>query len=590
MKTTKYTMTLAALLLGLASCNNNEEINTAGDREQVNLSAGVVTTIVADALTRADHPNVSAFTNRTFKLIVKDNNVLNPFGDITQKVTTGSVLTDTGINVDGIAVNPAKVILGTPLYWDDLGGIEANLKLIGVYPYNLTNGEFSVSDTQTSTAEGTENANDLMLAYCNSYHFNDRGTAANLPFEHRMAKVTLNLIGNGDGKVALSDINSVTLNGVYTKVNVDVDAGTVTTVTSGGKQNLTPFKEVSGMADCFTYTAIIAPANDIAAGNQIATITTVQGHTYHVTVSNACSLEAGKNNIFNVTLSKSGVTVSATIKSWEDNSLINEDVKLVRVNVTPIEGTDISEGSTLELKFKDAASKEYLIKYMATKKESDLYWEAMTSLYWDDIKFDGTNLLNVDAVLKIKNDAQPILEEKLYAGNTTISKASLVTGIISFAQMSHPLCKLEITINTTADSEAVDLKKITNVKLPGYPYKEYDLTTIPVSGTHVTGDITVANPSGEPTHIYTMYIFPQTIAKDKSLIDVTTDDQNGLVNIYQLFNKDNMGASVATSFAPNTSNKIIVTLRKSAIAVGSTVTVSPWTKGTDISGDGTITQ
>ncbi|MEG1544357.1 MAG: fimbrillin family protein, partial [Tannerellaceae bacterium] len=453
--------------------------------------------------------------------------------------------------------------------------------------------------------EGKDNANDLMLAYCASHKFADRKTAANLPFEHKMAKVTLNLIAGvtGNDKFDLSTINSVVLNQFPNAVTVNLGTRVVTPNTAN-KANITPFLEETITTPTATkiYTAIVAPGSIGGTSVKIATITTTTGHTYNVTVNKAYTLAAGKNNIFNITLNKSDVAVSATIKSWETNKIeIAETVQLVKITVGAITETKITEGSTLGLKIVDAANKTHSVTFTATTKAESsttaLYWVQNDSkLYWDDITFpsDGKGELKVDGVLKIKSTDKKPVEEYLYAGTTNITKAIITgtgtgegTGTISFTKMEHPLCKLNITITTTTTTgtDWVDLTKMTSIVLPNYPYSVYNMNTVPVSGTNTVADITVkkiTDPASDP-YKYTVYIFPQTIKAGSSLIDVTVTNE-ALSNVYQL------KTAADQVFAANTIYGITMTLKKTEIASNGKVTLVNWdTQGT-ISGDGTITE
>lgn len=605
MKTTKYTIAFATLFLGLASCNN-EEVSTSDNLGQVNLSAGIATTIVTDATTRlAADPKVSAFTNRTFRLLVKDNRTTsNLFTDIEQVVTTAST-TGSEIEVDGVTVKPAQVPLNPLLYWNDLGGINADLKFIGIYPSTVT----AIATTfiaATNQSVGSD-ASDLMLAYRPTYTYStDRTVAANLPFKHMMAKVTLNIKGGETGQVDLKDITSVVLTGCF-KNEVTIDWNTVTTagVPSATAVNITPYKETTPAptATNVTYTAIVAPTaagEKIAAGTQVATIT-AKGNEYKVSVTNECTLAAGKNNIFNITLTKSDIAATATITNWEDNVIPSGTSQLIEVAPALVNEDGVTNenkvtvDSKLLVTIQDKNNKKHTVTYAATNVDGVLRWIADKMLYWDDIAFNasGDTGVTADAILKLDGSGDP---DKLFVATqlTNIQKYA-TNGTLKFA-MKHALSKVVVTIQTTDDSspDKVLLTEIQKVELPNYYNYTVNAAAPFITKAANSGDINITDKKDPDSYVYTTYIYPQTVAVSNgtskaSLIDVTVGTSP--VNVYQLTTVLVNNTPLAEiNFEANKVYNITMTLKKSNIAATAKVTIAPWELGSTITGDGGITQ
>lgn len=196
----------------------------------------------------------------------------------------------------------------------------------------------------------------------NAYKFSEHETGKLLEFTHAMTKVTVNLTaGEGFPRTSSADpatayfqaAPTVTLLGFnYTgTVNVETKTSTPTTTT-----NITAYRDggtawASGGQHTTQYTALVFPGNQFPDATDILKIV-ADGNTYYVNATkiNAVNTEAsntfeqGKNYIFNITISKTAIVVTATIKDWID---VVADTETPKINVTATYGYTAGQaGST----------------------------------------------------------------------------------------------------------------------------------------------------------------------------------------------------------------------------------------------------
>lgn len=168
----------------------------------------------------------------------------------------------------------------------------------------------------------------------NAYKFSEHETGKLLEFTHAMTKVTVNLTaGDGFPRTTADDLATAyfeeaptvtLLDFNYTgTVNVETKASTTTDAT-----NILPYT-LSGGANSHTasYDALVFPGNTFDNATDILKIE-ADGNTYYVNATNInaamttaqsnTTFEPGKNYIFSITISKTSIEVTATIKDWVD--------------------------------------------------------------------------------------------------------------------------------------------------------------------------------------------------------------------------------------------------------------------------------
>ena len=608
-------------MAGAAACQNEEITPDNSGREEILLGAGSMTATVSTAPQTRAGGTTEAFTGKAIDVIMRDNRSITTgkHGDVSMSITTASDTYNADQSeISGVA--PAKVILNPKQYWDDWGGKDGSINFIGVYPQGkTTNGSDDITWTvQTDqSASGKYDASDLLLAYRGAYDFEHRKNAANLVtpanlhFQHVMAKITLNIKkGEGwgasesfDPKVKIVSVNYKGTIGITptTSGNDPVQPEDYTIEgqelinNASGPKEITPFVSTtptSGYAK--TVSAIIVPTiSGITNNTEIATVT-VGANTYSIKASEAAAkgFAAGVNTVFNVTVNKLGVLVSATIKDWDNGGEINQSVNIsVGSGQTGDSGVTPDNGSVLFATINNVST-------TYTKGASG--WTTNSPIYWDNVKFNGGNV-TPSAVLINATDSDTEANrkdaEKVFKGNAAVISSPVSN--ICFNSMIHPMAKVTIIIRsletTTGGVVPIDLgtdgANIQEVTLKGQ--QEYENCT---SGTNAftykaQADIKKANKKANTTdadyYAYEfdpIYVKPNTSAltSGNALVEAVVTI-NSIPNTYIL----KVPATPATQFKENGNYTIIMTISKTE--VGALVTINPWTENGTIGGDGSLT-
>ncbi|MEG1545226.1 MAG: fimbrillin family protein [Tannerellaceae bacterium] len=591
MELIKYGLTALSFFLSISSCSNDEPVTLEKSKEQVTFSAGLETTMTAGTKALATNPTVEAFTNKTFKLLVKDGRITTFLFTVQERTaTTTDVKTGTTIDVStGVAssngIDPASVALNSPLYWDDLGGKEANLNFFGVYPAtaSVTNNStitWSVGENQSSseTTPGA-NPNDLLLAYRPAYAYPDKSVAANLNFNHVLTKITLvvkkgiNFTTEFKPEAKLVDLPTQGTVNIQPAATAPFYPFTTTT----NSATITPTKAKDTAGDTYTYTAIVLP-NTLSKDQVFAQIV-IGNNTYNIVPGKEVSLAAGANNVFIVTVNKSDVAVSATVTGWTDIPTTTVEKQLITPVVTAIDDNVIIAGSRLYLTLMDnkTPANTYHATYKATTENGKLYWKVEgTPLYWDDITFPAS--LTASAKLNIgTTNKKEDLYEKILSDKITQMQTS-----ISFTGMTHAMSKVVIKIKqgngteVIAPSHAVGITDC--VILPSFKDCTINGGTV-TDATDTNIDVSFEKEETDAQSvkwdIYTTYIKPQNIAAKSPIINIKIGE-----NIYPVTAANDK----PFKFEANKSNIFSITIKKSGVAASATVT-----KWEDVTNDGITT-
>ena len=157
------------------------------------------------------------------------------------------------------------------------------------------------------------------------------GTASDLlVFTHAMTKMTVNLTPGEGFAENFQKTPTVTLLNFYYKGTVDVETKTSTASTADkGDIQLQP--GTVGALGMTPFSGLVFPGNQFANTDNIAKIE-ADGNIYYATAGklNAAisgadkTLLQGTNYVLNVTVNKTGVDVTATIKDWDTVTAANE--------------------------------------------------------------------------------------------------------------------------------------------------------------------------------------------------------------------------------------------------------------------------
>lgn len=527
MKTIKI-ITCFALSLFLLNCSNNKEIDGPEMLgEEVKLCAETHNIEIETSQTRA--PIIKAFDNKSFQLIVRDASSGSYF---TEKNSIASSQTAAG------GEDESPVIIDPKLYWDDLGGVNAKLELFGVYPKKKLTDDYGYSGDNINWSVTTDiNTSDLMLAYKDEYAYS-KTVAANLLFEHVLTKVSINLL-KGDGFDGDNLDNAIVTFNVPTTgtCNIKTKAATGT-----NKTTLEPTKSDG------SYTILTFPFKVETPGNsyELAVIT-IGDNTYKVSVKDL-DLQKGIHNIFNVTINKSEVTLTATLKDWDEKAS-TASAKLVTIGeftITDATDAKVTDGTTIAISITDKNSEVH----ERTFTYNDKSWTPDTPLYWDDMAYPFTS---VDALMILGGDTNKTNGDYIF----TASASNVALGeAIDLGEFKHPLVKLTITVTTATGSEVtnnVNLGGITKVEINNSFLFEVSGATIAEGSTALEA---VADGDSSTDYTYVTFMMPKKLTK---LCDITIDEDSKNTNVYPVTLK------TETSFEAGNHYKYTVEITKTKV-------------------------
>jgi len=348
MKTNKIILGISCLSL-LFSCSNEEGTTIIDtDKEEVEFSTNIYSaTVTEETRTRAN----DAFpAQEKMRIIVKDNTGTGYFSEINTIATAGTA-----------SGNENPLTLEEKLYWDDLGGKSAILKVIGIHPNTnkvITDNVISWEVPEVQT--GSFDAYDLKLAQPDPYSYGNKAQPLSLIFNHKLTKITMTLKGGGDFSVDELNTATVTFN-AYKQANYNI---VTNEITNKIQAPITPVKaEIKEGDDVigYSYTILTFP---FEAGAGLASII-IKGNTYTVN-ANAKSLDPGVHATFPVVIDKSEITVTGTVTDWTPEPGSSTSKKLVEVgnfNISGTTDTPIKGGSVATFVLTGSNNDNHTIEY-----------------------------------------------------------------------------------------------------------------------------------------------------------------------------------------------------------------------------------
>lgn len=357
----------------LIACNSEERITTDSNEEPsgpIKLSAGIVESSTK-ATTRSgaedNHANHQALTSDT-KLALRVSGTWTGHGNGTVIQTTTATVgatTGTGNLHNSLTCSPL-------LYWDDYGSADPDNATTGrtegltiygaaingkttapaVSDWNALSWEVPTNQTTTGNYPADK---DLLISNNvkadtgdGTYKFNERASGKLLEFTHALSKITVNLNANNgftggvfasDPEVRLtSNVATSTSNTewAYTTGSINITTGTVSSQATPAV--ITMWQAASAPAGYdITKEALVMPGSQFTSDGAIIARINADGNIYYVTAAEIRAkiagdskvTEAGKNYIINVTVNKTDIVVTATVKDWtnvtaaEDQPVIN---------------------------------------------------------------------------------------------------------------------------------------------------------------------------------------------------------------------------------------------------------------------------
>ena len=285
---------LAAAAISFAACSNNESDNQVQNPDNaIRLNASVGTTTRAASNIYGGGTNFDAGT--TVKVQVTDQAASNA-------VTYEAI---------DYTVGAAGALTGESTQYYPAGG--SNVNIYAYYPSNATT-TFTVTADQSDDA--AYKASDLMYASITGINKNSDAAARTLTFDHLLSKITVVLVkgtGMTDEEMARATVmlNDVIIKGTFTAASGTFAAAADETA---NKSDMTIGTGAG------SHSAIVVPQS--VAGKTLTVTIDNTDQTY--TFGTGISFAAAENNIYTLTLNKTGIEVTYTIGNWGDGSTGSE--------------------------------------------------------------------------------------------------------------------------------------------------------------------------------------------------------------------------------------------------------------------------
>ena len=308
MNTTKI-ISACAVLVALASCSSDHELSQQSAEDaaiRIQANVGGSTTRAADNIQGAQFDNGEHVCVYIYE---------HTDGQATYNYGDNGLLPCT-------ADNNGHLSFSQPQYFPANGN---GIDVYGVYPNSVMPGAaaFSVLTYQSDAAN--YRASDLMYASCVTNH--KKGTPVSLSFQHKLSKVTVELVAGKGFEGAEADLNDAEVKITNTSTKCTFDAinkngiGTISASTSSSDiQDITIGTWNSESKN--KMSAIVIPQT-VSAGKELFEVT-LNGinkpYKYKIPAGSGVTFSEGKVYNYKLTVNKAGIVVNSTITNWDDDS------------------------------------------------------------------------------------------------------------------------------------------------------------------------------------------------------------------------------------------------------------------------------
>ena len=567
-----YIVSIAALV----ACNS-EELNTSDTTDgEIRLSAATIGGNTAITTRTITPGSPKALTEGTAIALQVSGTWTGHTPSETVTLTTTATATAPTTTTNDLTLSPA-------LFWDDFGtadpnnkdtGREAGLTIFGV----ACDGEITVPTVGDWTAlawglgddqTGGISAKDLLLSNNvkgdNAYKFDSRDKGKQLEFYHALSKITVNIkAGTGftdnkftsDPEVVLT--SNTTTEWAYTSGTFDVTTGALKL----GSLNAVTMAQAATAATDYTVTkeALVMPGSTFNSDAATMRIN-ADGNIYYITAAKirtaiksthendgAYETVAGKNYIFNVTVNKTGVEVTATVKDW-DTVDSEEETPAISFTADVTSSSNTTTGSNLS---NDASLKsgDSFSLWMSTDKSSfgsiattatydaddskfvnspAIYWPNSSTSYYFRALAQKTDSKTLDAVTAFNvNKGTDLLWGTTAAHTGTEADGTTTHDYAESAIINPRTCAVPLIFKHAMSNVVVELSTSTDAA------SEVNLTdaTVTMSNLYTNGKIdiaggTVSVPDDSEKSTVTVsgetIMVPQTIG-DTSKMTITLKD------------------------------------------------------------------
>lgn len=627
----KYISILTSLLI-LFACSDEKDNELVGEKQELSVNANITVSVVTGTQTRAND------IKEDFDLYIEQTAPTSPdFTKPYSKFDARYVADD----------KPFKITkAGSPWYWDDNGGVEAKLNLIGIHPTGA-----AISDPATAltfpwsvAADQSKATNSVYVEYVKSdlkisglkdnYKLSVQKINPELQFSHVLSQLTF-VLKKGTGFEAETFDPNIKTIVLKTKADITINSSTgkVSVAPSGsdlGTEIIPKYKGIGTEAGTKIYEAIAIPDQTLTAGADFATISlTLNGgeeNEYKVKLPGTSpaqdiKFEQGKNYEFEITINKTNTIATTTITSWGDGKKVVETIDIGATAYAGSNSIDIEVGAQLYMMIKKGTTEVDNMRRVLTyeKPAVDGKWggTGVDPIYMDDIPKSTTTyayglLFNHKDAVTIAKTEMKKYPDNIYMGRSQqLSQAynnlyfkGVTVPFDTDPGMIHPFSRLEIKIRTEDDSKkGVILENLKKIQFNGVVSRfkdinpdeqdiDYYTNVSPDYYSSVVLSIATADikpeKDGTPAVVYNYYQVPHIYIKPDVTIPANTE-------LLRIFYNDGSGIvneypfvfNDGIKFEPNKKYAIQITLDKTEIAER-TVTITDWVQGESIDGGGTI--
>ena len=615
MKTTFFQLGLIAVCMVSASCSDKvENESVSNGKSPISFSTNL--NIESNVTSRA------AFTADT-KLGIRITS--NKAGAESTTTSVNAIGVATANTAEGATVSNVTFATAEQKYWDDLYGRDAQLSVaaVAVPSMNevaLTNSNslsFGSDNTRSWTLSATQTADTYAkedLVFSNNIKMIDTNTdsrlkynsgfpTGNLNFKHALSKITVNLI-KGEGFSSDFTSKSVVLNGFYKNGTIDVLGGSFN-VASGTVSDMTAYAITTNpsITNCQgTFQALVIPSRDLTSTTKALSVT-VDNNTYYIAANKIApngvtALESNKNYTVNVTVNKTGVSLTASLTDWDNTSLSELTPVIVAGAGIGTNGTNGTMGSfdiyrsTTNINYDENTTTTDEIDKATTCTQAagsytmnpQIYWPDHTTSYYFRGLTAGTSVTKGDdtngnyvAVTTIAGTTAAggdLCAGAPYSGTSLVEAKKATDGPQVNFTFTHKKPQIFVQLTTTTGADAVNLTGATVSILNSITSGNLFLKNLAfVLGTTRTAtysmgsaaSVTLPKGTAPSSNVYSCYVLPQTLngIEKKVTLEVKTADNNTYpVNIY----------SNTASWQEGKQYVYILTMKKTGITLTASLT------------------
>lgn len=286
----KLFMTMAAAMMILAGCSNDENEITDNWNGEIRLSSGV--TVQQTRTNSTNVPDTQIAADEVVKVMVARQS--------TDSHEYAGYILDFTADGNGGLSNP------TSMYYPASG------MGVNIYAYHPADAADSFSVQENQSADKDYYKSDLLYSEAKDYA--RQKEAHSLTFVHKLCKVTYTL-KSGTGS---PDLTGATVKWLNVAKTIDFDAATGVVATATATVTIIPHA---------TYGAVIVPQT-VTSGTKLLQVTLANGGVLYYMPDTEQVFNGGSKYNYDITVNLSGLKVESTITDWTPVGAITGDAEM----------------------------------------------------------------------------------------------------------------------------------------------------------------------------------------------------------------------------------------------------------------------